>query len=302
MPLSIAGVIPEWALTGVAVATIFTLMFHLGITVAPGEYRSAWRTPGLMARGLFASLVAVPMIVLVVARAFDLPRPAEIGLVLMAISPGAPVALRRALDSGGDRAFGPALQVAVGVLATVSMPLSIAALDEVYAGSASVAPWHLARQVFVAQLLPLGLGMAVRHHFGPRLAPLEPLLERFAAGLLTLFVALVLVDVWQTVLGAGGRVLLAAAVASLLCLGTGHLLGGPTPATRTALAVSCAARNAGLAMLVAELNDAPSGTKATLLAYLFVSAVAVTPYVAWRRRSAHAARGGDASLQKTNFP
>jgi predicted Na+-dependent transporter len=278
MPLPIAGVIPEWALTGVAVATIFTLMFHLGITVAPGEYRSAWRTPGLMARGLFASLVAVPMIVLVVARAFDLPRPAEIGLVLMAISPGAPVALRRALDSGGDRAFGPALQVAVAVLAAVSMPLSIAALDEVYAGSASVAPWHLARQVFVAQLLPLGLGMAVRHHLGPRLAPLEPLLERFAAGLLMLFVALVLVDVWQTV------------------------LGGPAPATRTALAVSCAARNAGLAMLVASLNDAPPAVMATLLAYLFVSAVAVAPYVAWRRRSAHAAPGGDAALQKTNFP
>jgi predicted Na+-dependent transporter len=302
MPLPIAGLIPEWALTLVAVATIFTLMFQLGISVAPGEYRSAWRAPGLMARGLFASLVAVPVVVFVVARAFGLPRAAEIGLVLMAISPGAPVALRRALDAGADRAFGPALQVAVAVLATVSMPLSVAAFDEVYAGSASVAPWHLARQVFLAQLLPLGLGMASRHHFGPRLAPLEPVLERLTAALLMLFVALVLVDVWHTVLGAGGRVMLAAAVASLLCLGTGHLLGGPAPATRTALAVSCAARNAGLAMLVASLNDAPPAVMATLLAYLFVSAVAVTPYVAWRRRSAHAAPGGDAALQKTSLP
>ncbi len=258
MPLPIAGVIPEWALALVAVATIFTLMFQLGISVAPGEYRSAWRAPGLMVRGLFASLVAVPVVVFVVARAFGLPRPAEIGLVLMAISPGAPVALRRALDAGADRAFGPALQVAVAVLATVSMPLSIAAFDEVYGGSASVAPWHLARQVFLAQLLPLGLGMAARHHFGPRLAPLEPLLARLAAGLLMVFVALVLVDVWHTVLGAGGRVMLAAAVASLLCLGTGHLLGGPDArhAHRSRGVVRGTQRGPGDARRVAERRSA----------------------------------------------
>lgn len=66
----------------------------------------------------------------------------------------------------------------------------------------------------------------------------------------------------------------------------GHLLGGPDPATRTAVAISSAARNPGLALLVATLNAAPPEVTATILAYLIVSALTLIPYVAWRRRGA----------------
>ena len=107
-------------------------------------------------------LVAVPVLALVLVRAFDLPRGVEIGIVLMAISPGAPVALRRSLGAGGHRAFAPALQILVATLAVVSMPLSIAALNHLYSGHASLDPREVARQVFIAQLLPLGVGIAVR--------------------------------------------------------------------------------------------------------------------------------------------
>ena len=49
-----------------------------------------------------------------------------LGIVLMAISPGAPVALRRALDAGGSREFAPALHLAIVMLAVVTVPASIA--------------------------------------------------------------------------------------------------------------------------------------------------------------------------------
>src|SRR5207249_262914 len=129
--------------------------------------------PGVIARGLFSVLIAVPAIALVVARTSDLPRPVEIGIVLMSISPGAPVALRRSLSAGGHRAFAPALQILVALLAVVSMPLSIAVLNELYVGHAAITPGHLARQVFTAQLLPLGLGMFLRRVSPMRAAWLE---------------------------------------------------------------------------------------------------------------------------------
>lgn len=78
----------------------------------------------------------------------------------MAISPGAPVALRRSLGAGGHRSFAPALQTAIVTLAVV-VPLYIAGLDGYYAATATVDPGHLARQVLVAQLVPLGLGMLI---------------------------------------------------------------------------------------------------------------------------------------------
>src|SRR5512137_986352 len=127
-----SGPIPDQFLTIVAAATVFAVMFDLGLGIVSREFRSILTHPGLLLRGLFAVLVAVPALALVLVRLFDLPRGVELGIVLMAISPGAPVALRRSLDAGGHRMFAPTLQILVATLAVVSMPLSIAALDLFY--------------------------------------------------------------------------------------------------------------------------------------------------------------------------
>jgi hypothetical protein len=50
------------------------------------------------------------------------------------------------------------------------------------------------------------------------------------------------------------------------------------------VAITSAARNPGLALLVATLNAAHPAIKATVLAYLVVSVFAIVPYVVWRRR------------------
>ena len=282
MPIS--GPIPESLLTIAAAATVFTVMLTLGCGIVVGEFRWLWRHPGLVARGLFAVLIAVPALAIVVTRAFDLPRAADIGIVLMAISPGAPVALRRSLDAGGHRSFAPGLQILVALLAVVSMPLSIVALNEVYAGQASIAPGDLARQVFIAQLVPLGLGMSMRRWLPVRTAWLEPKLARLASILIVVLAILAIIDVWQVVVGAGLRIVLAIVAVTILALIAGHLMGGPDEATRTAVAISSAARNPGLALLVATLNHAPTEITATVLAYLVVSAFTIVPYVMLRPR------------------
>lgn len=283
------GPIPAALLSVAAAGTVFVVMFDVGLALVPAEFRWVLRHPGRLAKALFAVLVAVPALAWLVCRALDLPRAAEVGIMLMAIAPGAPVALRRSLDAGGHRGFAPALQIAVAALAVVSMPLSIAALDEFYAGRATAAPEQLARQVFVAQLLPLGLGVLAARLFPALAARVEPVLKRAGGALLLLLIALVLVDVGHVVPGAGWRVVFAVVLLTLLALTTGHLLGGPEPATRTVTAISAAARNPGLALLVATLNSAPPAVEAGVLAYFLVAAVTLLPYVAWRRRRAAAA-------------
>jgi BASS family bile acid:Na+ symporter len=281
-----SGPVPEWVLNALAAGTVFTVMLSVGLSIAAGELRLIWQRPELMVRGLFSVLVAVPAVALLVTRFLDLPRFVEIGLVLMAISPGAPIALRRSLGAGGHRAFTPSLQICVALLAVVSMPLSIAALNEFYTGHADLTPWSIAKQVFIAQLLPLALGMAVRKyrppiadHFGPRLARAGNLL------LIVLLVA-VLIDVWKITMDAGVRVWPSIVLTTSAALALGHWLGGPEPATRTAVAITSALRNPGLALLVATLNAAPPAVTGTVLAYLLVSALLVVPYIMWRRRAA----------------
>jgi BASS family bile acid:Na+ symporter len=284
--MPIDGPVPGWILSIVAAATLFTVMFDLGLAIVPGEFRWVLRNPAQLLKGLFCVLIAVPVIALVVTKGLVLHRSAEVGIVLMAISPGAPVALRRSLGAGGHRAFAPALQIAVAILAVVSMPLWIAALDEYYDARAFVGPQHLARQVFMAQLLPLSLGMIMRRMSASGGAWLEPKLRRVGSALLILLLVLVLIDIWQVVIGAGWRVSLAIVLVTALALAVGHLLGAPEPATRTAMAICSAARNPGLALLVVTLNGAPPAITATVLAYVVISALTVIPYVAWRRRAA----------------
>jgi BASS family bile acid:Na+ symporter len=278
------GIVPDWLFSIVAAVTVFTLMFDLGLALVPGTFRWVAGRPLLLLKGLFAVLVAVPALAWIVARALDLPHAAEIGIMLMAISPGAPVALRRSLGAGGHRSFAPALQIAVAALAVVSMPLSIAAFNEYYGGTATIAPQQLAQQVFVAQLLPLSLGMLLRRYAAGIAKRLEPRLRPLAAILLIVLLMLVLIDIWQVVIGAGLRVTIAIVTVTMLALAVGHGLGGPEPATRTATAISSAARNPGLALLVATLNSASPAINRTVLAYLVIAAVTLIPYVAWRRR------------------
>jgi BASS family bile acid:Na+ symporter len=284
--MTLGGVVPDWLLSITAAGTLFVLMFDLGIAIVPVEFRWVVQRPALLARALFCVLIAVPALVFVVAHAFGVPRTAQIGMMLMAIAPGAPVALRRSLDAGAHRAFAPALQILLALLAIVSMPLWIAGLNHVYAGAASIDPRDLARQVFFAQLLPLGLGVAARRLLPVLSMRVEPGLAKVGSALLTLLLVLALVDVYQTVIDAGLRVGTAIVVATLLALAVGHLMGGPEPTTRTSTAISSAARNAGLALVVATVNKAAPAIIATVLAYLVLSAFTVIPYAIWRRRLA----------------
>lgn len=283
--MPVTGVVPDWLLSAAAIATVFTVMFDLGLAIVPGEFRWVFKRPGLLLRALFSVLVAMPALAWLVARSLDLPRAAEVGIMLMAVAPGAPVALRRSLGAGGHRSFAPALQIALAVLAVASMPLWIAAFNEYYGGSATADPWQLARQVFIAQLLPLSLGMTMRRVAAARAAWLERRLRRVGAVLLVILLVLVLINIWHVVVGAGLRVSLAIVVATALALLVGHLLGGPDPATRTSTAISTAHRNPGLAFLVATLNAASPAIIAAIVAYFVIAALTVIPYVAWRRRA-----------------
>lgn len=281
-----SGPIPEWLLSLAAAATVFSVMFSVGIGVTLTDLRWIWQRPVPMLRALCSVLIAVPLIAIVVCRLLALPRFAEIGIVLMSISPGAPVALRRSLGAGGHRAFAPSLQISLALIAVGSLPLSIWLLDFYYRGTASVGSWHVAKQVFVAQLLPIGLGIAFRRVSPVLAARIDTPVARLATVLLIALAVLAMLDVWQLTVEAGPRVASAIVLVTFFALAAGHWLGGPEPAKRTAVAISSAARNAGLALLVATVNKAPPQVEATVLAYLAIAVLALVPYALWRRRRA----------------
>jgi predicted Na+-dependent transporter len=130
--------------------------------------------------------------------------------------------------------------------------------------------------------LPLALGMLVRWLF-PKFS--EQVGDRLmmVAGLVLTACALALLMLnWHILLEARGPALLILAVLIIAALTIGHILGGPTEDDRTALAIACATRHIGIAVLVAASVPGPR-TAVLVAAYIVTAAVVSIPYLRWRR-------------------
>jgi BASS family bile acid:Na+ symporter len=177
------------------------------------------------------------------------------------------------------------LVVTSSLLAVVLVPAWVAVLAAHFNRETAVTPVVVATAIARTFLAPLLAGMLLRW-------PLSRVADRLsdgilkAGGIVLLLGAVALLALQgRLLLEAGWRPLLALAGLTLVALLVGHVLGGPDPDDRTALAVCCATRHVGIAILAASV--APGPRVATLvLAYLLASALVSIPYVQWRRRTA----------------
>ena len=257
------------------------LIFAIGMGSTLRDLLYLWRRPGLLLRSLLAMYVAVPLVALLVARALTLPTPVEVAILVLAISAGAPLLPRKLVHIGAD-AYVLSLVVTSSLLAIVTIPVWITVLAPLYGRSAELTAGDVAGVVIPSFLAPLALGMVVRG-----LAPAAS--ERIADPLLTvvgvaftLCALALLVTNFGLLFAAGWTAILTLAGLSLCALAIGHVFGGPDPEDRTALAVCCATRHNGLAVLVAAAVPGPR-TAVLVAAYIVASALVSIPYVQWRR-------------------
>ncbi len=277
-------IIPLWLVNALSFATVFSVMTSIGTTITPSRFLAHLRSPGLLLRGLLCVLAIVPAAGFAAGFACGLGPPEQVGVALMAIAPGAPLALRRALGSGGDAGFAPTLQITVAVLAILAMPVWVAIGNALLGTNGFVNVADVAKQVIIAQLLPLGIG-ALMANFAPvRAVRIGALLGKIGAVLLIAMVLGQVLDLHKLILAARPWTITAAAATTLAALAAGHLLGGPASETRHAVAIAGSLRNAGLALLVAAANNVRPVVQVAIITYLLTAFVIVTIYILIRGR------------------
>jgi len=275
--------IPAW-LALLALASVFTVMLSLGLMLGREQIAAALQRRVVLAAILFAVVVPVPALAVLVVKLFGLKGAVAGGILLMAISPGAPVALRRAIEAGGHSAFAPALHLAVVMLAVVTVPGSVAILDAIFDKDFTVTPLDVARQVFIAQLLPLGLGAAFRAFQPDAAARLQPRLARISNVMLLALLAILLVVLWPLLVDIGWIPFAAGAGLTVCALVVGAACAGRDSAVWPAGAVAAAMRNPGLALLIATVNKLPATVVAAVFGYALGLTVVVTAFIVWRSR------------------
>jgi len=280
----------------VVTPTLFSVMLALGLSLRP-ESMHHWRSrPALPLRVVLGSCLLVPLAALVLLQlpwSWELSRPARHAIALMAVCPSAPLALRKAGVSGGDRQLAALLQVSAAVAAILTIPLLALLFRQTFDQQGwLIRPMDVAVQVGMVQVLPLLLGVLLRRRL-PRLAErLERPLEKLANVLLLLLLVVILVKAGPTLLAAvpedPGAVLAMALVIGV-SLVLGRLLGGQQPREGLTSALVTAMRNPGLALLFAGSHgqDLP-GLKVWILAYVLLTVLLSIPLVRLESRRASA--------------
>lgn len=273
-------------------ATLFTIMFALGVGL-PLDGFSRWQQQrSLLLRGLLGTCVLVPLAavaLLLWPPTMAVSQPARFAIALMAVSPSAPLLLRKAGKQGGDRSLAALLQVGAALVAILSIPLLALLITRIFGVSGwAIEMRHVAGQVALAQLLPLLLGLLLRR-FAPLWANrLEVPLDRLANVLLLLLVFVVLAKTAPLLLSYLGANLLALPVMGalvLISLGLGYGLADPDPQQRVTFALVTSMRNPGLALLLAG-TYAPEvpAVKLGILVYLLTTVVLSIPFLHWQRQ------------------
>ena len=189
--------------------SILAVMAAMGTQLTRGDVRRTIREYNLVLRWVLANLLAVPLFAVILGVVFALPNSIRIGLLLVAVAPGAPFIPQLVSMTGANSHEAVRLTAALTIVATVTVPLLVAATLAVLDVETRFAPWRFLVPLLVVLVLPLFAGGALRDR-RPKIA--NPA-ARWLVGLgnVTLLAALVIVVVLD--LGGALRVFAALFVA-----------------------------------------------------------------------------------------
>ncbi|HKA08264.1 MAG TPA: bile acid:sodium symporter [Gemmataceae bacterium] len=257
---------------------VVTCMVVAGLGLSVRDVVAPLRRVRLVALALVANFVIAPAVAWALTLLFALDQPYAIGLLLLAAAAGAPFLPKLAEFAKGDIAFSVGLMLLLTVGTVVFMPVIVPLLIP----GQSVDTWPTLRSLVLSMLLPLGGGMAVRARSQRLTARLRPIFI-VASNISVILAVVLLIGLnFDAVIGTFGSGVVAVAVVFVLILvAIGYAAGGPSPATRSVLALGTGQRNVAAALIVAAENSADARVVVMLLVATLAGLIVLVPAARW---------------------
>jgi len=267
--------------------TLIEMMVLIGLRVAFSELAQTVKNWRLVARATVANYLLVPGLAVVLLMLFDASPMASAGFLVLAVCPGAPYGPPFAGIARADVPGAVGLMVILAGSSAVVSPILLHFLLPSVAGSETprIELVAMMRALLVTQLLPLVLGLAVRHRH-PQLAARLLAPFELASKILNLSVAgLILGTQFQMLMhiqakGFVGMVLLLAG-----SLVIGWFAGGPGAASRKTMALTTSLRNVGVGLVIVTGNFAGTPAVTAALVYGIVEVLGSLLVATWLRRA-----------------
>lgn len=144
---------------------LFAVLFGMGLSLVPEDFRRVFRHPKAKLVGLACQLVLLPAIAFALALLFRLPGELAVGLMLLAACPGGATSNVITHLARGDTALSVSLTAVSSTVCVFTIPWIVGgAMEWFLDGSAAVSLpfWKTLGQLTIVTILPIICGMAVR--------------------------------------------------------------------------------------------------------------------------------------------
>jgi len=172
------------------------VMLGMGLSLAPDDFRRITRYPKAVAVGMVCQLLLLPLIGTLITLVVPMQPEIAVGLIVVAICPGGPSSNLVTYLARGDVALSVTLTAVSSIITVFTIPLFTNLALQYFLGKSSaialpIGPTML--QILLITLLPIAIGMAIRHQFPDTACRLEKQMSRLSIGLLALIIVLLLI-------------------------------------------------------------------------------------------------------------
>lgn len=275
-------------ISALVAVTLIEMMLATGLSVRLTDViGTVSNRPQLLGAGL-ANYVAVPAAAVLMILLVGADPPAAIGILLLAVCPGAPYGPPLTSLARGTTATAVGLMVVLAGSSVVVAPLLLSVLlpltTEV--SDRQVDGLGLLEVIVMMQLLPLCCGLAINHR-RPDIAT-KWLVPAVATGkvLNAAALALILTSQFPRFLDARISEILGMLVLLSISLAAGWMAGGRRSGDQKAVSLTTSVRNVGLGLVIASNAFAGTSATTTVVIYGLLQLLGALVLAFWWRSSA----------------
>jgi BASS family bile acid:Na+ symporter len=266
-------VVTEQLINVLVTITLIEMMVTIGLSVTVADLAIVARHWQLIIRAALSNYVCVPAAAVLLLRLFD-PHPmVAAGFLVLSVCPGAPYGPPLTAVAKGNVQVAVGLMVLLAGSSAIVAPIALRGLMPLVSDSDSMSI-DLGRVVItllLTQMLPLCLGIAVRHWW-PTTADRVQKPATLVSKVLNLFtVGLILATQFAMLTEIRPRGYVGMVALLLISWTAGWLVSGPSSDMRKALAVTTSLRNFGIGLVIATNAFAGTPAVTAVVAYGLVS-------------------------------
>lgn len=269
---------------------VIFMMTVVGLDLAPADFRRVLASRWVVPTTLAAQMVALPLAAASIARVLDADAGLTMGLILVAACPIAAMSNYYAFLARANVPLAVTLTGFSSLLAPVTTPFA----------ASTVVAWLLTshvvihlpvgptmRQLLIGLVLPIALGMLIRHLAPQWTARHQSLLTRLSLVAVAALLIYVLADQIATIAQGIRQLLLAAALFTGIAVGSGYAVGwalGRDLSDRTCIAIGFNTRNLGAAIMIASTVLGRLDFVGFAAVFFVVQLGLIGPILLWSRR------------------